>query len=367
MRAWLGASRRRVAAAAGAIRDRRRHRAIRRDSPARGRTVVFYGHEVVPAPEEAAHGGMVKLQELTRVLPNDPGAFNVLYLGSSTFPRDGAALVELARERGAALVWNQNGVAYPGWHGPGWERVNAPRARALHAADHVLYQSEFCKLAADRFYGERRGPWEILYNPVDTGRFTPADRRPEQPTLLLAGTQYQRYRVETALRTLARVPAEWRLVVTGELLWDGDEPAARREAHALIAELGLGERVELIGPYTQVEAPAIYRRATLLLHTKYNDPCPTVVLEALASGLPVVYSASGGVLELVSPDAGVGIPAPLDWEQDHPPDPADLAAAIEALAGRVDEASRAARRSAERFDAGAWIGRHCELFDELAR
>ena len=61
------------------------------------------------------------------------------------------------------------------------------------------------------------------------------------------------------------------------------------------------------------------RRADLLLHTKYNDPCPTVVLEAMASGLPVVYSASGGVPELVGEEAGVGIPAPFDWEHDHPP------------------------------------------------
>ena len=53
---------------------------------------------------------------------------------------------------------------------------------------------------------------------------------------------------------------------------------------------------------------------------------PTVVLEALASGLPVVYSASGGTPELVGDDAGVGVPAPLDWEQDHPPAPEALAA-----------------------------------------
>jgi hypothetical protein len=57
------------------------------------------------------HGGLVKFQELARVLPNDRESFNLLYLGSSTFPPDGAALVELARDRGAALVWNQNGVA----------------------------------------------------------------------------------------------------------------------------------------------------------------------------------------------------------------------------------------------------------------
>ena len=60
----------------------------------------------------------------------------------------------------------------------------------------------------------------------------------------------------------------------------------RRRPARSIRRLGLEDAVELLGPYTQAEAPALMRRADLLLHTKYNDPCPTVVLEAMASGLP---------------------------------------------------------------------------------
>ena len=364
MRALVGTVRRRLSAAARTIGDGRRRLVISRGSPAQGRVAVFYGRDI-PGPNDPAHGGLVKFQELANVLPNDRASFNVLYLGSSTFPEDGAELVELARARGAAFVWNQNGVAYPGWHGPGWESVNAPRARAFHAADHVLYQSSFCRLSADRFYGPRDRASEILHNPVDTTRFVPAEERPERPTLLLAGTQYQRYRVETALQTLARLPGEWRLFVGGELTWNGDVRSARRETQGLLAEFGLAERVELLGPYTQADAPGIYRRASILLHTKYNDPCPTVVLEAMACGLPVVYSASGGVPELVARDAGAGVAAPLDWERDHPPDPDELAAAVEAVAARLEEVSAAARRCSLRFDLQPWVARHRELFAEL--
>jgi glycosyltransferase involved in cell wall biosynthesis len=364
MRGLVGKLRRRLSAAAGAIRDRSRQRVIARGAPARGRVAVFYGH-AIPGPGEPVHGGLVKFQELAAALPNERASFNVLYLGSSTYPRDGAELVMLARARSAAFVWNQNGVAYPGWHGPGWESVNAPRAWALQEADHVLYQSTFCKLSADRFYGPRESGWEILHNPVDTARFVPAQERPERTTLLLAGTQYQRYRVEAALRTLARLPREWRLLIAGELTWNGDVRAARRETQVLLAELGLPERVELLGPYTQAAAPGLYRQASILLHTKYNDPCPTVVLEAMACGLPVVYSASGGVPELVARDAGVGVGAPLDWERDHPPDPEELAAAVEEVEQRLEEASSAARHCASRFDLQAWVTRHRELFEEL--
>jgi len=321
----------------------------------------------MPSADEVVIGGAVKFQLLHERFPNAPRDFNVLYLGSSSMPLDAPALVRLARRRGAAFVWNQNGVAYPGWYGGGFELVNRPRARLLHEADHVFFQTAFCKLGADRYYGERKGPWEILPNPVDVERFAPATERPRRPlTLLLGGSQYQGYRFEAALEALVELRharPDARLLVAGALSF---APDAREQAIALVRRLGLEDAIDLLGPYTRDSAPALMRRADLLLHPKYNDPCPTVVLEAMASGLPVVYSASGGVPELVGEDAGVGVPAPLDWECDHPPGAVELAAAVLEVAERLDERSVAARRRAvERFDARAWVERHRVVFGEL--
>ena len=344
------------------ISARRRRRRIARAQAAAGGVAVFYGHDRIPGPDELAHGGTVKFQHLQREFPNEPGAFNLLYLGSSTRPGDSSELIRLARGRGAAIVWNQDGVAYPGWHGPGWEPVNEPLADGLHAADHVFFQSEFCRVSSDRFLGERQGSFEVLPNPVDTERFTPAER-PERPlTLLLGGNQYQRYRFETALETLRLLP-EARLLVAGKLSWSPDPRQVRRESAGLLG--ALGDRVELLGTYSQAAAPGLYRRADVLLHTKYNDPCPTVVLEAMACGLPVVYSASGGTPELVGDDAGVGVPAPLDWERDHPPDPEELAQGVTRVAAGLADYSHAARERALRFDVRPWVDRHREVFERL--
>lgn len=352
-----------------ARRELPRWREIAASSPRRDGVAVSYGYERMPGVDEAVYGGAVKFALLDRELPNAPRDFNVLYLGSSAMPLDAWMLVRLARRRGAAFVWNQNGVAYPGWYGDGWELVNRPRARLLHEADHVVYQTEFCKRSADRFYGERSGRWEILPNPVDTERFRPASSRPRRPlTLLLGGNQYQRYRLEAALEAFALVRRERsdaRLLVAGSLSFAADGAA---EAAALVGALGLDGAVELLGPYTQAEAPELMRRADLLLHTKVNDPCPTVVLEAMASGLPVVYAAGGGTTELVGEEAGIGVPTPLDWERDRLPEPAELAAAVERALDRLDELGEAARaRAVERFDARRYVARHRELFEELAR
>lgn len=341
----------------------RRWRAIATAAPTRGEPTVFYGVESMP---ERTFGGAVKFELLHRTFPNAPRAFNVLYLGSSSLPLDAAMLVRLARRRRAAFVWNQDGVAYAGWYGDGWRLVNAPRARLFRAADHVVYQSAFSKLSADRFYGSPGSHWEILHNPVDVTAFLPDAVRPQRPlTILLGGNQYQRYRIECALETLALVRTERpdaRLLVAGALSFAPDGAAQTAD---LVRRLGLEDAVELVGTFTQADAPFLYRRADLLLHPKYNDPCPTVVLEAMACGLPIVYSASGGTPELVGSDAGVGIDAPLDWENDHPPAAAELACAVLQLVDELDGHAAAARARALRFDARRWVDRHREIFEEL--
>ena len=332
---------------------------------------VSYGLRHVPAPSELAAGGIIKLQHLVKAFPDQSSRFNILYLVSSRLPHGAEALAAWARRKGAKVVLNQNGVAYPAWHGPGWEKVNAPMSTLLSMADHVFYQSEFCRQSADRFAKPAAGPHEVLYNPVDTAVFTPRPRGRSSTglTLLLAGSQDAWYRVDAAVRTIAALVEngiDARLLITGLFRWSPDRTRCRAEVDALVESLGLTNRIQLLGAYTQHEAPAIYQLADVLVHTKYNDPCPTVVIEALASGLPVAYSASGGVPELVAADAGVGVPVEKSWDRDIAPDPTALACGVATILERYDDYSAAARRSAvARFDARHWLARHAETFERL--
>jgi glycosyltransferase involved in cell wall biosynthesis len=322
---------------------------------------VFYGHDLVPEPGEPAAGGSAKFQRLAERFPNSPSDFTLLYLGSTWLPRDLGALLRIARRRGAPIALNQDGVAYPGWAGAATDDLNRPLRRALLAADHVVYQSAFSKQSADVFLGEPRGSWEILHNAVDVDHFSPAAHPPRAgPVLLLGGDQTQAYRLELALRTFARVldaEPDARLLVTGRLV----SPAA-----PLVDGLGLRDRIDFVGRYPQRHAPQIIRRAHLLLHTKVKDPCPSAVIEAMACGLPVVYPASGGTVELVGDEAGIAVPHPDAWERDEPPAPEALAEAVgRVLANRTAYSQAARRRAAERFALAPWLDRHAELFEEL--
>lgn len=331
---------------------------------------MWYGGLPLPLQTAIANAGIIKLQRMQPLFPDTGRQFNVLYMVSSRMPDGATLLARFARAKGARVVWNQNGVAYPAWHGPGWERTNAPMAAVLGRADHVFYQSHFCKESADRYLGPPTGPWEVLYNAVDTTTFVPVPRPAGRPlTLLLGGSQDLFYRLETGLQTLARVARrrmDVQMIVTGRLRWIPDERRARQIAEQLAAALGVSERVTFAGPFSQVGAPALYQSADLLLHTKYNDPSPGVVIEAMACGLPVVYSRSGGVPELVGDKAGMGVPTEASWERDIPPDPALLADAVLTVSDRLATFSAAAReRAVGRFDLQPWLRRHREVFEAL--
>ena len=98
-----------------------------------------------------------------------------------------------------------------------------------------------------------------------------------------------------------------------------------------------------------------------------NDPCPSVVLEALASGVPVVYPRSGGVPELVGDDGGIGVPHPDGFERDEPPDADALADAVTRVLADLPAYRAAARaRAVDRFSLEPWLDRHAELFERLA-
>jgi glycosyltransferase involved in cell wall biosynthesis len=324
---------------------------------------VFYGHDRVPSPGERAAGGTAKAQKLAARFPNHPIDFSILYLGTTWLPRDLAPLLRIARRRSAPIVVNQDGVAYPGWAGDRVEKLNRPLRKALFAADHIVYQSEFSRLSASLFLGEPVASWEILPNAVDVDRFTPAEAPPSGgPVLLLGGDQTQAYRLELALRTLAALTpsqSDAQLLVTGRVVSD---------VTPLVDELGLHGRVHLLGEYDQRDAPSIFRRAHLLLHTKVKDPCPTLVVEAMACGLPVVHPASGGTVELVADEAGIGVPHPETWDHDVPPKPDELADAVDRVLGDLPRYSAAARaRAVERFSLEPWLGRHAEIFERLAR
>jgi glycosyltransferase involved in cell wall biosynthesis len=315
-----------------------------------------------------SHGGNVKLIHLDRAFGESARGCNLLYMVSSGVSIRTEAWADICLARGVKLVWNQNGVAFPAWT-EDHERLNGRMARFLTRASFVVYQSRFCRQSADALVGRPSGGSAVLYNAVDTTYFSPRSQgRGDVLRLLVMGSHENPGRVMAALEALSMLLTGGRraqLLVAGRLAW----PGALEDVDHCIKALGLQGKVLFRGPYSQAEAPGIYEQADILLHLKYADPCPSVVIEAMACGLPVIGSHSGGLPELVledGPPGGVLLDVPQDLKTLYLPSPDAVAGAVERVAADLGSFSGGARRRAvERFDVSLWLSRHREIFRQL--
>lgn len=159
-----------------------------------------------------------------------------------------------------------------------------------------------------------------IRNGVDADEFCPGPARRDSfglpddvPIALFAGDlKTARKNLGTVLRALPAVPG-LHLAVAGRhqgTRW----PAMARD-------LGVAGRVHFLGFRTDM--PGLMRAADVFVFPSRYEACPLVLLEALASGLPVVTAESAGGAELVTPEVGVVL---ADCN-----DVAALAAALRAL------------------------------------
>ncbi|NIY75443.1 glycosyltransferase family 4 protein [Thalassospira sp. HF15] len=333
--------------------------------PGKSKTIaVWYGGAIAGD----VGGPLVKVKRLQKYFPETRIGYSIVYALSNT-PYLSSFALKVLRRREIPVVLNQNGVYYSGWFDGDWEEKNRQMSRAWHAADYVFCQSKFCRECAEQFLGKRSGPTEILFNAVDIDHFSPLSeaellsRDGTRPVLLLTGKidDHMFYRIEATVRGFHKACLDG---LDADLRLSGWMSANATEMTlGLVRQLGIEDRVILTGRYRQEDAPDIYRAGDIYIMLKHNDPCPNTVIEAMACGLPVLYSASGGVPELATGMAGRALPVEQGFDSNHVPTVQDIADGMIDIVRDLPERRRAARERAENaFDLRKWIERHQFVF-----
>ncbi len=180
------------------------------------------------------------------------------------------------------------------FHGGGAGAFFAQRrqllARTIRRSSELVVPSGFLR---DVFAGFGIGA-RIIPNIANLERFAYRLREPAPPIVLSVRNLTPVYNVACALRAFARIRSEYPEAV---LYVAGDGPE-RRRLENLRVELEL-DKVEFLGNLDNAELAGYYERANLFINTSTTDNMPVSILEAFASGLPVVSTEVGGIPYLV--------------------------------------------------------------------
>ena len=184
----------------------------------------------------------------------------------------------------------------------------------------------------------------VVHNGVDAERFQPGeDRSATDPSILFVGSMQEikgPHVLMDALRTLRARGVPFSATFLGSSTHAEDLPLSPYEEALRQDQDALGRSVTFRPFVPNAEVPSIYRQHDILVvPSQFDDPCPLVLFEGMASGLATVATRRGGIPEIGAQS--------IEYVDDTP----GLAAALEVLvtdrAHRQRQATRARERALE--------------------
>jgi len=340
------------------ISSRKRNNQIKLD-----KLRVFYGGGLAGYKG----GPKVKIQRLQKIFPSKFLFYNVVYV-LSNYPYLTESSLKRIKSRKIPIVVNQNGVYSKGWYGTDWEIKNYPNKIVYCNADYVFWQSEFARRAARKFLLPIDPPGEVLYNAVDLEIFKPQVSRIKKKNLqfLIAGnfSSQSMYQIKSAIEASSHFQGS---NIDSKLIIAGCSKQLQDEVINFIELNKIKLNMEIFGNFDQNLIINLMDSSDAFFALKYMDTCPNIVIEAMAMGLPIIYSKSGGTPEIVGEHAGVGITIQEDWDKiPYAPDPKDISEAMnKVIDDRVGYSDASRSRAIEKFGIEFWYQRHRQVFESL--
>ncbi len=226
----------------------------------------------------------------------------------------------------------------------------------MRRARHCIAISPYVQQAFARF---RNIHWHNIPNPIADICFE-LPSQPQSGRLLLPGRVIPRKAIDIAIRGFAEVAAaypEARLIIAGETT---THPAYVAHCRNLATDLGVGDRIHMLGALSREALLAEYQQAAAVLLPSRQETAPIVIAEALAFGCPVIASAVGGVPAMIEHGvSGLLIP---------PEDAPALGAALHQLLSQPENTERwrnNARQAATVYKLDHVISATLAVYDQI--
>ena len=216
-------------------------------------------------------------------------------------------LIEL-RKRGTKILYRMDGIYYDFLASKKLTKKNNKLiATSMKLSNKIIYQSNFSKLMASQLFNGHVLPGEVIYNGADTSLFKQDGKilnRPKDKKIILSiaywGTPpMASYSIKTILRIakLLSYRDDLEFWILGY---------AYNEQQELVEKSNLNNitRYNLRESIPREKMPEYIRTADLILHTRPNDACSNLIIEAMNVGKPIVGLNLGSTPELLG-DAGL--------------------------------------------------------------
>lgn len=290
--------------------------------------------------------------------------FDLVHAFWATAP--GLAAVRAARRLGIPSIISIAGGELVADRESNYGSLLSPISRRV--VHHVINRAERLTLGSSylyRFLPEvYHDKTTVLHLGIDSSRFSSPDVASHEvssnvndPVRLLtvsAMIAVKDYRTMVrALRLVRDSGVNARLTAIG---WTGDVEEHRRVT-ALIEELELGDAIDILGTIDHERMPEIYRSHDLLVQASRHEAQGMALLEALASGLPVV-STPVGIAPEIAEEPTLSIVEVGDAEK-------MATAVVESLHQRDEKTAARARAIADRFDVVERTAGFLEMYETM--
>lgn len=186
--------------------------------------------------------------------------------------------------------------------------------RALKKVDKVICVSDYIRRHALQYFSEYADKFTVVFNATDPEIFKPygdeavsqlrglIDIQPDKTYLLYVGRLTEIKGVHVLIKAFITIHAQLphaRLIIAGSSFFGG---AAKTDYEQSLVELAkpVSKAIIFTGFMPHDKLRYVYSAADMVvLPSVWQDPCPLVVLEAMASGTCLLSTAVGGVPEII--------------------------------------------------------------------
>ena len=244
-----------------------------------------------------------------------------------------------------------------------YRRLGYPRSARI--AEAIIINSESLRSEIKQHLEVDDRKLKLIYEAVDHELFRPGDvgqararvraRGVTKPFVLFVSSMWPYKNTDGLLRAWAQARAELgdrQLAIVGPIR---DEKYGE-SLHALVNELGIKDDVVWVGGVPLDETVQFYRAADVLVYPSFNETFGLPILEAMASGCPVVTSDVSAMPETAGGAAVLANPA----------ESASIAKAMLSAIGGRDRLREAGLRRAGQFTWGATAGSTLDVYREAA-